>query len=468
MPTFELNTPQPHMVVHARAGLGIESTPLLSSSGLRSDSQCGSFSDAIHQAVEPGRLGALGITDAANLRRIAFRAAYAQQLVAGGGGSGPDLTARCVAYLYALAAGIACGFLGNMAGFTQAATLALTVQTMLAVAASLWPASLAKPPKPWERMARAWLTRAQQRLLQGGDRIAYERRSSAERIQAIYRGHSCRWRNRWSSGFSTWQASGKTKAVRVQAARTLAGHIKHMAGIPMALLSRLEAWWSTMLNGIRDLCLLSCCGVLLRVAAQHIGFYVAMGLQLAMASNAAREMYLLIQTPPALPTSFGLLLFASVVPLADTIGVAAQTVREKLEERAPSCWPFYIVLWLGDALSLALDLAYRLLALVQPILRALPQALNESVKTCVDNAIQSQAALLFLHNEGHKGDRSKTNDEQSIGLAIFLESLLRRIRSMPLVRVLGSSIRAPFVEYGAMVRGSPLKSMAAIIALVSV
>ena len=105
---------------------------------------------------------------------------------------------------------------------------------------------------------------------------------------------------------------------------------------------------------------------------------------------------------------------------------------------------------------------------MQPILRALPQALNESVKTCVDNAIQSQAALLFLHNEGHKGDRSKTNDEQSIGLAIFLESLLRRIRSMPLVRVLGSSIRAPFVEYGAMVRGSPLKSMAAIIALVSV
>ena len=60
------------------------------------------------------------------------------------------------------------------------------------------------------------------------------------------------------------------------------------------------------------------------------------------------------------------------------------------------------------------------------------------------------------------------SDANSIGITVWIEALLRYLRSLNLVRVVIKYIREPFLEYGAMVRGSPLKSLAAIIAFAMV
>ena len=147
---IDIQTPQQHRVLSARTSKGsraldhttrhrcegaAENVPLLPSAP-RSDTHA-------PPTANPQYLTRRSV-DASSFRRIALQAAYAQQLVAGSGGSGPDLTARCIAYLYAFTAGIVCGFAGYAAEYGSAATTVLTLQMMLAVAASVWPAPPAK------------------------------------------------------------------------------------------------------------------------------------------------------------------------------------------------------------------------------------------------------------------------------------------------------------------------------------
>ena len=118
-----------------------------------------------------------------------------------------------------------------------------------------------------------------------------------------------------------------------KAQKTLLGHVKQLASIPMMCWTKIMECQTKIMERVRDCFLASCLGFLLR----STGVYLAVFLQLLMACNGARELYVLIQQPPTLPMTCALLFFAAVVPLLDTIGIFVETIREQLEKRMPSC-----------------------------------------------------------------------------------------------------------------------------------
>ena len=177
--------------------------------------------------------------------------------------------------------------------------------------------------------------------------------------------------------------------------------------------------------------------------------------------------------PPSSPAAFYLVLVASIVPLVDTLCVMCMALHDQLEKRAPACDKALLAPLTTRANSLmvcASDAADSVLApMVAPI--------DHAVKGAIDASLHGKALLLGqsarVTTEGHlapNGRGSMAEDERAAfvyvsaasgsgGTAHCFEVLLRSGCKAwgRAVQYAFDRFRQPFLIYGEMVRGSPLK-----------
>ena len=332
-----------------------------------------------------------GGVDVWRLRRVTLQAIYAQQCVAGGNSTGPDLSARCVAYLYAMVAGVLGACVGYFAGYQGVTTGVLVVHGMTAVAAAMWPPPAKPPGSRWMRQAGAWANRARARLV-AGQSIHWHRRTAAAQIQAAARARAAR----------TQYKSLKASAIRVQAG--FRGYLCRRGNGESAGCAQLVfvLWWpvrqcqSVGAAGFQLATRLGACLLTIGLLAwliDSLGWVAAVGIQLAMASNAAVEVSALIEHPPLEVADYAVVLIASVIPMLDTVDAAWQIVYEQLGVHAPWCTQ-KIVAPCVDGIAKLLDRAASLLAWLLWPLTALAQTVNQAINELVTSAMEKKAAIL--------------------------------------------------------------------------
>lgn len=407
------------------------------------------------------------------LHQINLRARYAQQCIAGSQSTGPDMSARCMAYLCALLAGLACALLSHLAHFGSVTSAVFILQSMVAAAAAMWP----PPPKPlpslWMRQAAAWAERARQRLVRG-ERLYWREQAAATQIQALARGSLA------TRDYKKLKAS----AVRVQASFQSARRVRRRpSATPLSPLDHLlviASWPISQLRHasecvagtalqlsewvFRHLLALS----VLAMFVNSLGWMMAVGIQLTMATQAAHEVTELVLEPPEEWAAYLILMVAAVVPMVDTVDAAWQVGYEQLLARVPAGAQKAI----SRTSSAVSDLWSRASAPLGPYVRvpleALAQEVSQAIKDLVTQAMQQKAAVLNARAEV-KNDLVFSAVETSIGAGgsfVSLDGLASLVRRTGLVRYGSVVIAPPFREYGEMVRCSPVKSLAAILAFV--
>ena len=225
------------------------------------------------------------------LQRISLHATYAQQLVAGTGSTGPELAARCVAYIYAMTAGLCAAAVSYLASYTHAATAVFAFHAALAAAAANWPAAAEKPAPRWVRWARAWAHRAKELVAFGGESLEWRQKNAASRIQGMYRGaRSRKEMGRLRAATLRVQSGFREESFRRRVVpQTCMGRLyASTAGALLAQVERMQAALTRL--GARVHATLMRCSPL-QWLMFSLGWYVALGLQMTMASSASLEFH---------------------------------------------------------------------------------------------------------------------------------------------------------------------------------
>jgi len=171
--------------------------------------------------------------------------------------------------------------------------------------------------------------------------------------------------------------------------------------------------------------------------------------------------------PPSSAMGFVILLIASGVPLFDTLGVAWEAVRDQLEMRLPTCYKALIAPVCAKIDELGAYASQAVGTLLDPLMGGI----DSTVKDVVDHTMQSKAALLGLGSSskagtargrvlaGQEAQHIQYAADASTGLdsTHVIDEILRSIRTSRLVTSISERVRGPFLEYGLMIRGSPLK-----------
>jgi hypothetical protein len=301
------------------------------------------------------------------------------------------MAARMLAYLYASLTGIVGSFVGYLAGYEAVTTIVLVLHGMAAVAAAMWPPQAKHFDSKWMRQAAAWAERARHRLVKG-ETLIWKRREAATHIQKFARAQLAKAQYKHL----------RTAIVRIQA--NFRGYLCRKDEKVASFCSHLASVLLWPVNRLRNACALAR-GLATRLGESlaaiaalawffsSFGWLMAIGIQLAMAGNGAREVSVLLKYPPLEPANYMIVLVAALVPMLDTLDAAWQVVREQLSARLPSCerWIFapcaHAILWLLGCVASLLG------CMLWPFTAA-ARAVNEAIKELVSEAIMRKTSIV--------------------------------------------------------------------------
>lgn len=429
-------------------------TPLLSASQERSDGRAVASSQTIGLNKI---MFYINIDHMEHRRRMQCSAAYARYLmhVDFGSTSAVDLSARVAAYFYAFALGVVTMGIAHAAGYAPITMLTFVGSSVYALAAATFPpmppghtVAYARPggtPPRWVKLCRRWLERARIAIMHTQD-------LSASNIAAMYKGH--RYRKAHPRPKKT-QLVVTVEPVLDSVTETItAGHTSAFGTAVDDAIAYTSAQVTRFQAALDDLLARMTRKLTKTITAlPSAAYFVALGLQLLMAANAVKGLVEVFSNPPSRLAACGLLLLASVVPVVDTAVLLFNNLLRWL--RGPSKTHGMVSSQVDeDPDTPSRDAASG--SVLANFVTAVNKMILGSIQEIVD---------YLLHDRFMRVLAGKMAVDKAHGLGRLVHRGMATMLDLAIVKAVVKLFSDPFEEYGKMVRGSPFKSIVAIVAL---